>query len=476
MPAIGSTKLKVTKRGTIVSTAIINKRANAISKDLTYDFPAIQLARTGRFIRLMGRVTFVTLVLALVAMFFVPWRQTAPGTGVVLALNPQERPQPVKSPAKGVISEVKAGLREGSRVTKGQILLRLKPLADQQVELLNQQISAALSKAASAELNVENTRNAIELQKLAGESMQRSLLDGLDAAEKKYEQSKNEIDAYRTKLTDKENQKRIAEEVVKEGIISQQDFFTKTQAAAEAKFNLEKAENKAKETKAALEEKRQQVAAYEKDIELKNRSAEQKHNDAIQKLAVANKELLILKTKRSELDRLDIPAPCSGVIQQWYGVEGADTVKEGDQLFVIVPETDNLGVEMKVTGNDMPLIKEGDKVRLQFEGWPAVQFVGWPSVAVGTFGGKVSRVFPTDDGKGNFRVLISPDNNADIDDGWPDDRYLRQGVRANGWVLLNEVPLGYEIWRQLNGFPPTVADEEPTKDKKKGGKVKLPKP
>ena len=90
---------------------------------------------------------------------------------------------------------------------------------------------------------------------------------------------------------------------------------------------------------------------------------------------------------------------------------------------------------MKVSGNDMPLIHEGDRVRLQFEGWPAVQFVGWPSVAVGTFGGKVNRVFPTDDGQGNFRVVVTPDNHFEQGDGWPDDRYLRQGVRANGWVL-----------------------------------------
>ena len=153
-----------------------------------------------------------------------------------------------------------------------------------------------------------------------------------------------------------------------------------------------------------------------------------------------------------------------------------DTVKEGDQLFVIVPETSELAVELCVSGNDMPLIKEGDNVRLQFEGWPAVQFVGWPSVAVGTFGGKVNRVFPTDDAKGNFRVLVSPHKTTDTDSEWPDDRYLRQGVRANGWVLLKQVPLGYEVWRQLNGFPPTVADEQPkTNAKEKGSKVKLPK-
>ncbi|MCA9193419.1 MAG: toxin secretion protein, partial [Planctomycetales bacterium] len=118
-------------------------------------------------------------------------------------------------------------------------------------------------------------------------------------------------------------------------------------------------------------------------------------------------------------------------------------------------------------------IHEGDSVRLQFEGWPAVQFVGWPSVAKGTFGGKVNRVFPTDDGNGSFSLVITPDDLNDPKNSWPDGRYLRQGVRASGWVLLREVTLGYEIWRQLNGFPPTVADQEPGKDK--GNKVKLPK-
>jgi hypothetical protein len=110
---------------------------------------------------------------------------------------------------------------------------------------------------------------------------------------------------------------------------------------------------------------------------------------------------------------------------------------------------------------------------LQFEGWPAVQFVGWPSVAVGTFGGKINRIFPTDDGQGSFKVVVTPDNHFAREDGWPDDSYLRQGVRANGWVLLRRVPLGYEVWRQLNGFPPTVAKDEP---KEKAEKMNLPKP
>jgi multidrug efflux pump subunit AcrA (membrane-fusion protein) len=221
--------------------------------------------------------------------------------------------------------------------------------------------------------------------------------------------------------------------------------------------------------------KEEEIESKRQEIVIKNQAAEQKVLDAQQKLETINKELIDLQTKRSELDRMEIRAPRTGVIQQWNGVEGSDTIKEGDQLFVIVPDATELAVEMKVSGNDMPLIKVGDTVRLQFEGWPAVQFVGWPSVAVGTFGGRVNRVFPTDDGKGNFRVLVSPDDSTETDVAWPDDRYLRQGVRANGWVLLKEVRLGYEIWRQLNGFPPTVANEEPGQSKKKQSKVKLPK-
>jgi membrane fusion protein, adhesin transport system len=106
-----------------------------------------------------------------------------------------------------------------------------------------------------------------------------------------------------------------------------------------------------------------------------------------------------------------------------------------------------------VHGNDAALISPGRHVRLQFEGWPAVQFAGWPSVAVGTFGGRVGFVDATDDGKGRFRVVVVPDPE---DEDWPSAQYLRQGVRAKGWVLLEQVRLGFELWRQFNGFPPAL--------------------
>ena len=103
----------------------------------------------------------------------------------------------------------------------------------------------------------------------------------------------------------------------------------------------------------------------------------------------------------------------------------------------------------------MPLIQPGQHVRLQFEGWPAVQFSGWPSAAIGTFGAKVQNVDSLVMEDGKFRIIAIEDQLLETDE-WPDYRFLRQGGRVKGWVLLNKVTLGYEWWRKLNGFPATA--------------------
>jgi multidrug resistance efflux pump len=126
-------------------------------------------------------------------------------------------------------------------------------------------------------------------------------------------------------------------------------------------------------------------------------------------------------------------------------------VKEGDVLATFVPENVKQAVELYVNGLDIPLIQPGRKVRLMFEGWPSVQFSGWPSVAVGTFAGEVAVVDASVSPNGKFRVVVT----ETPDEPWPDSRFLRIGAQAKGWVLLNRVSVGYELWRKMNNFPPT---------------------
>jgi len=154
-----------------------------------------------------------------------------------------------------------------------------------------------------------------------------------------------------------------------------------------------------------------------------------------------------------------VEAPRDGVILSVNAGDAATYVSAGDILATFVPETPERVIEIFVDGRDIALIRTGEAARIQFEGWPAVQFSGWPSVAVGTFGGIVQAVDPSAQANGRFRVLIAEDPNAL--EPWPDERYVRIGAKVRAWVLLETVPVGYELWRQLNNFPPELASSTP---------------
>lgn len=152
-----------------------------------------------------------------------------------------------------------------------------------------------------------------------------------------------------------------------------------------------------------------------------------------------------------------VRAPRDGFIQSLNAGDAATFIKAGDVLATFVPDNAVRVVEIFIDGRDVALVQAGDKTRIQFEGWPAVQFSGWPSVAVGTFGGEVIAVDQSAQANGRFRVLIAEDKLDGY--GWPEERYVRFGAAVQAWVLLETVPVGYEIWRQLNNFPPELTPQ-----------------
>jgi multidrug efflux pump subunit AcrA (membrane-fusion protein) len=185
--------------------------------------------------------------------------------------------------------------------------------------------------------------------------------------------------------------------------------------------------------------------------------AELEYAKYLSDVSSASAELARIETRIARQASQSVIASRDGMVQRIFAPQGGVMVKAGQDLAVIVPETANRSVELRVSGNDAPLLSIGRKVRLQFEGWPAVQFAGWPSVAIGTFGGVVGVVDPGADVDGKVRIIVFPDQG----ERWPDARYLRQGVRVVGWVLLDTVTLGWELWRQFNGFPPTIQAAPP---------------
>jgi hypothetical protein len=162
-----------------------------------------------------------------------------------------------------------------------------------------------------------------------------------------------------------------------------------------------------------------------------------------------------------------VRAPQTGYVVRAFKAGIGETIKEGESIATLQPEAPLLAAEIYVRAMDVPLIQRGRQVRLQFDGWPAIQFSGWPSAAVGTFGGFVSVIDVVSSGGGKYRLLVRPAQPQEGDKPWP--RQLRLGSGVQGWVILDSVPVWYEIWRQLNGFPPTLQaepDDAPVKGDK----------
>jgi multidrug resistance efflux pump len=463
------------------------------------EFPALRLERSSRFARRLTRVLAWSMLLAFAAMFFVPWQQSIRGQGAVIAFSPVNRPQSIQAPVKGVISEIGEGISENAPIRKGQLIYRIADQDPEYLQRINEQVRNTEQQVTAAKSRLGNAQE----QLAAYEKVVAAKREELQATEQGKREALAAADAFVQMAENKMRAKRDAQTAAEAGVWQADlDFQRKRRLAAkglETGLKFQEAELKFRESKAKQQMAVQYVESAVREVEGKTaeRAAklqewDVKINDAESQLETAKSDfakvridiarireeisktendLLKLRTEQARQRTQEVLSPRDGFIMQLVAYDGAAIVQQGDDLCVIVPETEEPAVQMWVSGNDAPLIAAGRIVRLQFEGWPAVQFSGWPSVAIGSFGGRVALVDPTDDGKGKFRIVVVPD---ETDHPWPEYPYLRQGVRANGWVLLDQVALGYEIWRRLNGFPQAaVSPAEQLKDAKE---AKPPKP
>jgi multidrug efflux pump subunit AcrA (membrane-fusion protein) len=189
-----------------------------------------------------------------------------------------------------------------------------------------------------------------------------------------------------------------------------------------------------------------------------------KLKEMLSKVNDAQASLNQAEVRLSRLSTQDVIAPRSGMITNLSQKGAASFVKSGEKLADILPENVTPAVEIFVNGLDAPLVHENREVRLMFEGYPAIQVSGFADVAaIGTFRGRVLSVDPASNIAGLFRVIVIPETQENQPDetkrNWPASSFLRYGSKVRAWVLLDEVPLGFELWRQLNGFPPTSTEQ-----------------
>ncbi|NOY29887.1 MAG: HlyD family efflux transporter periplasmic adaptor subunit [Planctomycetes bacterium] len=426
-------------------------------------FPSLRLAKSSRWVRRLAKWLGLLLLAIVCFTVFAPWQQFVGGSGRVVAYAPLQRRQVVQSPISGRVARWAEKIREGIRVKQGDVIVEIQDLDPDLLAHLQDQVTATQQELKA----LKQVSIAYEEQVAAFQVVREQTVAAADEyikmAEQKLRAEEQSLEAVAAALlqveADYERQRKLAEE----GLAS-----TFKQQLAERK--KQEALAKVEQAKAYIASAQNSVNAKNNERDAKEREAQAKINSATAQLrkaqgdvAKVKKGLVALNVKLTQQQSQTVIAPWDGFIFKLETFQQGAIVKQGDPLFTLVPETTDRAVEIWLDGNDASWVTTGRHVRLQFEGWPGIQLAGWPSVAVNTFGGRVAVVDSTDNGKGQFRILIRPDP---TDDPWPSDRFLRQGVRTNGLVMLDRVPLWFEVWRQLNGFPPVVEVGHPSGAKK----------
>lgn len=441
------------------------------------------LTKTPRLAMVLGWLMTIAFLIMPVALLFIPWQQTVKGRGQIVAFAPTERKQVITARVTGQIT--KWHVVEGSKVKVGDAIADIDDNDAGLSSRLELQKNFLLSRRKAAEEEVAEQGRTVEAQ-------EKSMKAAVRAAKANYEASILQVDV--AKQTGKNSEfaysfeKRryeMFEKLFKDrqfgGLESELNRDEAKMRSDRSATELKRAEAEIKRAEATLITTDSLVLQAEATGLSSIATAKRDFRRAEQNLFTVERELQELDNRIERFKARFVKAPCNGTILKVSANvgEGGIYVKEGDELAVIVPEASDRVVEILIDGTDAPLVAshlrengQGPHVRLQFEGWPALQLAGWPSVAIGTFGGRVRQIDPTDDGYGRFRIIVEPESMFEGDE-WPDNTYLRQGNQAVGWVFLNKVKLGFELWRQFNGFPPELAPKaDDKKEKAKPPKVK----
>ncbi|HVL15969.1 MAG TPA: HlyD family efflux transporter periplasmic adaptor subunit [Gemmata sp.] len=437
-------------------------------------FSSLQAVRTPRLARWVARGLLLAFLLSPVALIFVPWQQTVRGRGQVVAYSPTERKQIVTALVGGQVK--KWHVVEGSQVKAGDPIVDIDDNDPELGTRLAEQKKFLSSRRAAAQEEVEEQKRTVAAQESALKAAVDAAKANRDASallvEVAGESGKNAEFALGFERRRFEMFDKLFKDREFGGLESELNRDEAKMRSDRAATDVKRAEAEVKRARATLLTNESLVLQAEATGLSAVATARRGLRQAEQNLFNAERDLQEIENRVERFKARFVKAPCDGVVfRVSAGAQVGQFVKEGYELAEIVPNATDRVVELYVDGLDAPLIAahmqrlgRGPHVRLQFEGWPGVQFAGWPSVAVGTFGGRVRQMDPTDDGYGRFRVLVEPEEMFEGDQ-WPEGIYLRQGNQAVGWVFLNRVTLGFELWRQFNGFPPVVAPKPPDADK-----------
>ena len=441
---------------------------NTINEKLE-QFSTIKKLSNRPHYKILNKIILGTLLVALILMFL-PWTQNITGSGAVTTLKPDQRPQTIQSVISGKIE--KWYVQEGDFVKKGDTILFISEVKE---DYLDPNL-------------VKNTKSQVDAKKMAVESYGgkvTSLASQMNAIENeknlKLQQAQNKIrqaflkiksdsmdlEAVKTQIKIATTQFNRSITLNKEGLKPLTDVEDKRLKLQEVEAKIITQENKLLASKNELINSKVEVNRISAEYSEKNSKAQSDRFTALSSQFDTEAQVNKLENQYVNYQVRNglyyIKAPQDGYVNRAIQSGLGETIKEGTSIVSIMPSNYDIAVETYVSANDLPLLHKGEKVSVWFDGWPTIVFSGWPNMSYGTFGGKIVAIENFISPNGKFRVLIAPDKSTQP---WP--KQVSIGSGAQTLALLKNVPIWYEIWRNLNGFPPNYykPSSENTKEKK----------
>ncbi|MFC6878059.1 HlyD family secretion protein [Flavobacterium myungsuense] len=405
--------------------------------------------------KILNRIIIIFSIIA-VLFLFVPWTQNISGSGAVTTLKPNQRPQTIQSLISGRIE--KWYVQEGDFVKKGDTILFISEIKE---DYLDPNL-------------VKNTKDQMDAKKMSVESYSgkvttlSSQIQFIENEKRlKLEQARNKIRqsilkvtsdsidlvAVKTQVKIANTQFNRAVQLNKDGLKPLTDVEEKRLKLQDVDAKIITQENKLLTSKNELINARVEINRIIAEYDEKGAKARSDQFTALSNQFDTKAQVNKLENQYANYSIRNgmyyIKAPQNGYVNRALQSGIGENIKEGTSIVSIMPSNYDIAVETFITPLDLPLVKKGEKVRVWFDGWPTIVFSGWPDMSYGTFGGKIVAVenFISDNGK--FRVLIAPDKD---EEKWP--KQLSIGAGAQTIALLNDVPIWFELWRTLNGFPP----------------------
>jgi adhesin transport system membrane fusion protein len=445
---------------------MLNISENTVTKHID----TLKYSAFGKLTNSIARTVFVKIIIGLVVLFivllFLPWTQNIQAKGTVTALRPDERPQTIQNTISGKIE--KWYVAEGDFVTKGDTIMFLSEIKTEYfdpnlIARVKEQVDAKASginayedkmKALDNQIHQLNDLQRLKISTVDNKVKQSRLKVSTDSAAWKAAEADYSIATQRL-----ERQEKMYEQ----GLISLTDLESRRLKLQETKAKVIEKENKyglaINEYINTLIEQDQVVSEFAEkisDVKSKRSSAGSELYSGLADMSKMKNQLANYQMRSAMYHVL---APRDGYVTQAIQAGVGENIKENTPIITIVPKEWQRAVEVYVNPMDLPLIKKGNEMMFLFDGWPAIVFSGWPDLSYGTFPGIVQAVDFNISENGKYRVLVLESQKK----AWPEE--VRMGSAARGIALLNRVPVWYELWRQLNGFPPDYYDNGMKKSK-----------